>query len=52
MLLYIITCSEEEQRRNHEVALSRVMKLEQDIVTEREVALAHVEEAKQAKVIG
>ena len=43
--------SEEEQRHKHEMALSRVMKLEQDIVTVREASQAHVEEAKQVKVI-
>ena len=43
--------SEEEQRRKHELALSRVMKLEHDIITEREASQGHVEEAKQLKVI-
>ena len=42
---------EEEQRRKHELALSRVMKLEQEIIREREATEAHVEEAKQVKVI-
>lgn len=41
---------EEEQRRKHEMALSRVMKLEQEIARERETSQAHVQEAKQVKV--
>ena len=42
---------EEEQRRKHEMALSRVMKLEQEIARERETSQAHVQEAKQVKVL-
>ena len=41
---------EEEQRRKHEMALSRVMILERDNITERETSQAHSEEAKQLKV--
>lgn len=43
----LLQSSEEQQRHKHEMALSRVMKLEQDIVTVREASQAHVEEAKQ-----
>ena len=50
-LLIALETLEEEQRRKHEVALSRVMTLEQEVVTEREASLAHIEEAKQVKVI-
>ena len=42
---------EEEQRRKHERALSRVMMLERDIITERETSQAHIEEGRQLKVI-
>ena len=42
---------EEEQRRKHELALSRVMTLEQQVVTEQEASQVHTEEAKQLKVI-
>ena len=42
---------EEEQCRKHELALSRVMTLEQQVVTEREASQVHTEEAKQLKVI-
>ena len=42
---------EEEQRRTHELALSRVMTLEQQVVTEQEASQVHVEETKQMKVI-
>ena len=41
---------EEEQRRKHEIALSRVMTLERDIITEKEISQAHIEEARQLKV--
>lgn len=46
----LLQASEEEQRRKHEMALSRVMKLEQEIARERETSQAHVQEAKQVKV--
>lgn len=51
MITVAMETVEEEQRRKHEQALSRVMKLEQEVTMEKEVSQVHIEEAKQVKVI-
>ncbi|XP_065913509.1 leucine-rich repeat and coiled-coil domain-containing protein 1-like [Dysidea avara] len=45
----LLQASEEEQRRKHELALSRVMRLEQELARREEAVQGHSEEATQLK---
>jgi len=42
--------TEEEQRRKHEVALSRVVRLEQELARQQDVVQGHCNESGQLKV--
>jgi len=58
VITYPILCTtvvmvtiEEEQRRKHELALSRVMRLEQELARQQEITQGHCDETSQLKVL-
>ena len=50
-IIVVMVTIEEEQRRKHELALSRVMRLEQELARREEAVQGHSEEATQLKVL-